>query len=116
MIKNKQSLRSLIAFLVTWAFVVLTVTGIILYIIPHGRIAYWTHWSLAGLGKEQWGWVHMMFGGIFIVTGALHLYYNWKPFKKYLAERVRGKLNLSHELVASLLLTDNSGPAVELRE
>ncbi len=105
MIKNKQSLRSLIAFLVTWAFVVLTVTGIILYIVPHGRIAYWTHWSLAGLGKEQWGWVHMMFGGIFIVTGALHLYYNWKPFKKYLAERISGKLNLSREFVVSLLLT-----------
>jgi len=90
---------------VTWAFVVLTVTGIILYIVPQGRIAYWTHWSLAGLDKEQWGWIHMMFGGIFIVTGALHLYYNWKPFKKYLAERVKGELNLSRELVISLLLT-----------
>ena len=53
MIKNKQSLRSLIAFLVTWAFAVLTVTGIVLYIVPQGRIAYWTHWSLAGLDKEQ---------------------------------------------------------------
>ena len=105
MIKNKQSLRSLIAFLVTWAFVVLTVTGIVLYIVPQGRIAYWVHWSLAGLGKEQWGWVHMMFGAVFIVTGALHLYYNWKPFKKYLATRIKGKLNLSRELAASLLLT-----------
>ncbi len=105
MIKNKQSLRSLIAFLVTWAFLVLTVTGIILYIVPQGRIAYWIHWSFAGLDKEQWGWVHMMFGGIFIVTGALHLYFNWKPFKKYLAERIKGELNLSRELVASLLLT-----------
>ena len=40
MIKNKQSLRSPIAFSVTWAFVVLTVTGIVLYIVPQGRIAY----------------------------------------------------------------------------
>lgn len=103
--RNKQSVRSFIAFLVTWAFVVLTVTGIILYIVPQGRIAYWTHWSLAGLGKEHWGWVHMMFGGVFIVTGSLHLYYNWKPFKKYLAERISGKLNLSREFVASLFLT-----------
>jgi hypothetical protein len=105
MIKNKQSVRSLIAFLVTWSFAVLTVTGIVLYIIPQGRVAYWVHWSLAGMEKEQWGWVHMMFGGIFIVTGALHLYYNWKPFKKYLAERVKGELNLSREFVASLLIT-----------
>lgn len=105
MIKNKQSLRSLIAFLVTWSFVVLTVTGIVLYIVPHGRVAYWVHWSLAGMGKDQWGWVHMMFGGVFIVTGVIHLVLNWKPFKKYLAERTRGGLHIKQEVVVSLALT-----------
>ncbi len=103
--KNKQSARSLTAFLVTWSFVVLTVTGIVLYIVPQGRIAYWVHWSLVGLEKEQWGWVHMMFGGVFIVTGILHLYFNWKPFKKYLADRVKGHLEIKQELVTSLGLT-----------
>ncbi len=105
MIKNKQSLRSLIAFLVTWSFVVLTVTGIVLYIVPHGRVAYWVHWSLAGMGRDQWGWVHMMFGGVFIVTGVTHLVFNWKPFKKYLTERTRGGLHIKQELVVSLALT-----------
>ena len=60
MIKNKQSTRSLIAFLVTWAFLVLMVSGIVLYLVPQGRVAYWVHWSLAGLDKEQWAAVHMM--------------------------------------------------------
>ena len=105
MIKNKQSTRSLIAFLVTWSFVVLTVTGIVLYVVPHGRIAFWTHWSLFGLEKEQWAGVHMMFGGIFIATGVLHLYYNWKPFKKYLAERAKGHIQVKQELVVSVALT-----------
>ena len=106
MIKNKQSTRSLTAFLVTWSFLVLTVTGIVLlYIVPQGRVAYWVHWSLAGLEKEQWGWVHMMFGGVFIVTGVLHLYFNWKPFKKYLAGRVQGQLQVKRELIVSLVLT-----------
>jgi hypothetical protein len=68
-IRNKQPIRSLIAFLVTWAFGVLTATGIVLYIVPQGRIAYWTLWSFLGLNKEQWGDVHIMFGGIFIATG-----------------------------------------------
>jgi len=63
------------------------------------------HWQLWGLEKEEWGHVHMMFGGVFIATGALHLYYNWKPFKKYLAEQVQGQLRLSRELVGSLLLS-----------
>ena len=103
--KNKQSIRSLIAFLVTWSFIVLTITGIILYIVPHGRVAYWIHWSLAGMEKEQWGWVHMMFGGVFIITGFLHLYFNWKPFTKYFADRVKGHLELKQEIFIATVLT-----------
>lgn len=103
--KNKQSFRSLIAFLVTWSFAVLTVTGIVLYIVPQGRVAYWVHWSLAGLEKAQWGWIHMMFGGVFIVTSILHLYFNWKPFKKYLADRVKGQLELKQEVFVATILT-----------
>lgn len=105
MIKNKQSTRSLIAFLMTWSFLILTVTGIVLYIVPQGRIAYWTHWSLVGLEKEQWGGVHMIFGGVFILTGVLHLYFNWKPFKRYLLERVKGQLQIKQELLVSLVLS-----------
>ncbi|OAD20684.1 conserved hypothetical protein, membrane, partial [Candidatus Thiomargarita nelsonii] len=94
-----------VAFLVTWSFIVLTVTGIVLYIVPHGRVAYWVHWSLAGMEKEQWGWVHMMFGGVFIITGILHLYYNWKPFKKYFAVRIKGHLEFKQEIVVATALT-----------
>ena len=100
--KNKQSSRSLIAFIVTWAFVILTITGLVLYVVPQGRVAYWTHWSLLGLGKEQWGDVHMMFGGIFIIAGIIHLYFNWKPFKKFLADRVKGQLQLKQEFVIAM--------------
>ena len=94
MMKNKHSTRSLIAFLVTWSFLVLTLTGIVLYVVPEGRVAYWVHWSLAGMGKDQWAWVHMMFGGLFIVTGITHLYFNWKPFKAYFAVYIRPLLQL----------------------
>ena len=80
MVSNKQSLRAFVAFLVTWSFAVLGVTGLVLYVVPQGRVAFWTHWSLLGLGKTDWGNVHMLFGGVFIVTGILHLYFNWKPF------------------------------------
>jgi len=105
MLKNKQSTRSLIALIVTWAFGILTVTGLVLYVVPQGRVAFWTHWSLLGLSKEQWGDVHMMFGGLFIVAGIVHLYYNWKPFKKFLAERVKGHLQLKQEFVLAMLFS-----------
>lgn len=105
MLKNKQSSRSLIAFIVTWAFGILTITGLTLYVVPQGRVAFWTHWSMLGLSKEQWGDMHMMFGGIFIVSGIVHLYYNWKPFKRFLAERVKGRLHLKQEFFIAMGFT-----------
>jgi hypothetical protein len=105
MLKNKQSTRSLIAFIVTWAFGILTVTGLVLYVVPQGRVAFWTHWSLLGLSKEQWGDVHMMFGGLFIIAAIVHLYYNWKPFKKFLAERVKGRLQVKQEFVIAMVFS-----------
>jgi hypothetical protein len=105
MLKNKQATRAFVAFLVTWSFVVLTATGLVLYVVPHGRVVNWTFWSLGGLGKDGWADVHILFGVVFIVGGALHLYFNWKPFKNYLADRVRGHLALKRELFTSLATT-----------
>lgn len=105
MVKNRQGTRAFVAFLVTWSFVILTATGIVLYVVPHGRVATWTFWSLAGLDKDGWADVHLLFGAVFIVAGALHLYFNWKPFTGYLAQRVRGHLALKRELATSLAAT-----------
>lgn len=49
--------------------------------------------------------MHILFGAIFIVGGALHLYFNWKPFISYLAERVSGQVTLKRESLAWLLAT-----------
>lgn len=105
MLKNTHSTRAFIAFLVTWSFVVLTLTGLVLYVVPHGRVGNWTFWTLAGLDKDGWADVHILFGAVFIVSAALHLYFNWKPFTHYLAERVRGHMTLKPELVTSLAAT-----------
>lgn len=50
---DKHPARSSTSFLVTWSFLVLTITGFVLYVVPHGRVAYWIHWSLAGMEKDQ---------------------------------------------------------------
>lgn len=105
MIKNTHSTRAFIAFLVTWSFIVLTVTGLVLYVVPHGRVANWTFWSLVGLDKDGWADVHILFGAVFILAGIWHLYFNWKPFMNYLAQRARGHWSLKRELVTSLVTT-----------
>ena len=102
-------LRSFTAFMVTAAFTVMVVTGIVLFVVPKGRIANWVDWSLLGLGKEAWGDIHIVFGLVFLIAGIAHLYpFNWKPFKHYLAERVAGRIDLKRprrEVVVALVVT-----------
>jgi hypothetical protein len=81
------------------SFILLCFTGTILYIEPHGRVAYWTKWSFLGLEKDQWGNIHIFSGLSFLVVGGFHLYYNWKPLIKYLSDKIETALRYKRELV-----------------
>lgn len=106
--RTRLNLRSFTSLIVTWAFAIAIVTGTVLYIVPQGRIAYWMDWQLIGLGKTDWGNIHIIFGAIFVASGIFHLYYNWKPFKKFLTKHAAGHLHVSREAIyattVSLLL------------
>lgn len=65
----------------------MTFTSVILYIVPHGRIAYWSDWHLFGLSKEEWGRIHNNLGVLFLLSLFLNLYYNWKPILFYLKNK-----------------------------
>jgi Domain of unknown function (DUF4405) len=82
------SWRAFFSFVVVFAFAVLAVTGIALYVTPPGRVANWSGWTLAGLTKTNWQAVHMVFGFTFLVAGAFHLFFNWKVLLNYLRSRV----------------------------
>ena len=86
------------------SFILLLLTAIILYIEPHGRVAYWTKWNFLGLEKDQWGNIHIFAGLLFLVAGAFHLYYNWKPLIKYLSGKIETGLRYKRELMMSSLI------------
>lgn len=86
------------------SFILLCITGIILFVEPHGRVAYWTRWNFVGLEKDQWGNIHIYSGLLFLVTGAFHLYYNWKPLVKYLSAKIETALRYKRELVISSII------------
>jgi hypothetical protein len=86
------------------SFILLGLTGLILYIEPHGRVAYWTNWSYLGLEKDQWGNTHVISGLLFLVAGGFHLYYNWKPLINYLRSKFETRLRYKRELVVSSLI------------
>ena len=83
MTQSRFSYRVLTSFFVTFDFLILLVTGVVLYVVPHGRVANWINWELMGLSKDQWTSVHILSALLFLLVSILHLIFNWKPFKHY---------------------------------
>lgn len=85
-------------------FVLLLLSAIILYLEPHGRVAYWTRWRFWGLQKDQWGNLHIFSGLLFITAGGFHLFYNWKPLIRYLSGKIETGLRYKRELMTGSLI------------
>lgn len=97
--------RALISLLTSWLFLVLAVTGLVLYVVPQGRIAYWVDWRLFGLTKSDWGNVHVVASLMFIVVGGWHFYYNWRAFLGHLRKKISQGIQLKKELYITAILT-----------
>ncbi|MBK5106401.1 MAG: DUF4405 domain-containing protein [Burkholderiales bacterium] len=97
--KSKFRPRGLVAFIVFGGFAVMTVTGLVLFVTPPGRVAYWTNWALLGPEKSDWAAVHIVFSLLFVLAGLIHLFFNWKPFKHYLLDKFASHLKLRAESV-----------------
>ena len=78
-----MKLRKITSLTALLAFILMLLTSIILYIVPQGRIAYWSDWRLFGLSKTDWGNLHINLGFLFLIAIGLHVYYNWKPLMAY---------------------------------
>ena len=97
--------RGLTSFFTTFGFLILAFTGLILYLVPAGRVAEWVYWSLFGLSKEQWAQIHTLASLMFLTAGGFHIYFNWKPLMKYLFNKIKGGVNLKKELYISLFVS-----------
>ena len=104
MSEKNWSGRAFVSLLSLVSFILLGLTGIILYMQPHGRVAYWTNWSFLGLEKDQFGKIHILAALLFLVIGGFHLYYNWKPLMRYLSGKIEKALRYKRELVISSLI------------
>ena len=101
---NRFNLRGLTSLLIAAGFLILTISGGVSYVVPHGRIAYWTDWSFLGLTKTNWADIHLIGSVLFLVAGAVHVYLNWKPLTRYFMGRVKGSFRLTKEVgVAGLV-------------
>jgi len=84
-----MKIRRVISLTVFLSFFFLALSGLMLFLSPQGRVAYWAGWSLFGLSKEEYSAVHTTFMILFLVTGIWHIVLNWKPIMGYMKDRSR---------------------------
>ncbi len=99
---KNHSLRGLTSLLSAAGLLVMGLSGLVAFFMPHGRIAYWTDWHFIGLTKTQWGNIHIISGLLFLVAAGFHLYFNWKPFMSYLKGKAAQMRGRRRELVIAL--------------
>jgi len=104
--KKGLNWRIFISFGLLTSFLMLLISGIILYIAPPGRVANWTGWSILGLSKQAWQNQHTIFGFSFAVLSVFHLFViNWKAFFAYITTKTTKGLKNPVEFSAIILLT-----------
>jgi hypothetical protein len=97
--------RGFITFLTLMSFLIMTVTGFVLYFAPQGRIAYWVDWRFWGIGKTDWGSIHTISCFLFVIVGIYHLIFNWKALVNYIANKVSGGFRLKKEFGIALIIS-----------
>jgi len=102
--KIKFSWRAFFSLLAAVSFIGMTFTGVILFVVPPGRIANWTGWTILALTKHQWIGLHDWFSIIFVVACGFHLYFNWKPFISYFKSKITKAFALRAEWLVALVV------------
>lgn len=103
--KNKFNWRGFVSLYITLSFLIMTISGIILYIAPPGRVAHWSYWVLLGLTKTEWQAVHTIFTFIFAGFLGFHIFFNWKPLIHYLKSKTKTGLKLHKELSLAIIVS-----------
>lgn len=104
------SFKKWISLTLFFAFITASISGVVLCIMPPGRIAYWLNWKFMGLTREGWETLYLPFAIFILILGTLHLFaYNWKLFVSYFKKRDKmegdsGK-GLSREFYGAFVLT-----------
>lgn len=94
-----MSLRKITALTMLWSMLIMSFTGVILFITPAKSIANWMDWTFIGLSKTEYGEIHSTFMILFIITAILHLFFNLKPLTNYMRNRAKRFVVFSKDMV-----------------
>jgi hypothetical protein len=96
--RRRFSARGFASLLLALSLLAVSVSGVLLYVTPRGRVANWTDWTLFGLGKEQWTSLHVNGSILFLLAAALHLVVNWSILSGYVKKKAVAGLHMKRKL------------------
>ena len=102
--KKKFNFRGFISLYIALSFLVMTFSGVILFLSPAGRVANWSNWRLFGLLKSQWQAIHTIFTFIFVIAILFHLFFNWRPLFAYLKMKIGKTVLPRKEILGASIL------------
>lgn len=103
--KSRLNWRAFTSFLVLFSFLVLAMSGIVLYVFPHGRVAYWVDFRLIGLNKDQWDTLHACFALLFVGAAVCHLINNWRMLWNYVKDKAQYTIRMKKALFSALAIS-----------
>lgn len=101
---KKMSFRKIVSLTSLTSFLFIVATGVVLYIVPHGRVAYWADWRLWGLSKDQWSSIHINLALLFLIASGFHIYYNWNAIVAYLKNRAKQLVIFNREFTVAFVV------------
>ncbi|TKJ36184.1 MAG: hypothetical protein CEE38_12200 [Planctomycetes bacterium B3_Pla] len=102
--EKKFSNRAFVSVLTGFSFVVMALTGLVLFFAPSCRIARDTSWIVWGHNKDQWTGVHVWFSIAFVVASVFHLYLNWAALTNYFKTKLKRGFAFRAEWISALVI------------
>jgi len=97
-----MKLRKFVSLFLFINFIILVFSGIILFIVPHGRVANWIGWTFLWLNKDQWEAIHTIFGFLFVLFVITHIYLNRKVMINYIKQKTSSFVSKEFLLIVIL--------------
>lgn len=102
--RSRFAWRSMTSVLIAASFLVLVLSGVILFVSPPGRIANWTNWTILGLRKHDWIGLHVWFSVLFLLVAIVHLVFNWRPMLNHFKDRLTRRVGFRWEWLLALAI------------
>ena len=97
--------RSFISFGMFFSFLIMGISGLILYIAPPGRVFRWTDWHFLWIDLSQWQALHTLFSYLFLGFAISHVFsMNWKILFSYFTRKTQERLRRKKELISSSIV------------